>query len=1069
MNGTACHCAPTLPCGCCDGVTTLTPEPVANRPGLPALQRRVGTHGSFLASMQARLSTATVAGRDTDGQPLPDLRPLKGLTTRSTGDPALALLDAWATVGDVLTFYQERIANEGYLRTATERRSVLEMARLVGYALRPGVAATVYLAYTLDDNQKEPVTIPAGSRAQSVPDPDETAQTFETAEDMVARREWNNLQVRLSRPADVHFGNALTVETLQVEGVATNLKAGDRLLLLFSADASMAAVRTVARADTRFADQRTAVTLRPVVASPALVTAWAEGMWEFRSMIDGKVQVQAEALRVGQDLLRRATLGVGSPPLGWAAQVLGVFHDNAPTPLKDFLVNLGARMVAVADGDSPVPAAVTTPERFVAGLLRPAVPQVRNSLRLTRNLTDAFLALPDVGGSAVAAGTASSGYADAGTQLLVGFAPTLARSFYAAWSGARLDAGTSPLLAVHVFRSRSVPFGALAPGRPTEVVTGGGSGGGGVILKAAAGTPAAGDWDTAGDERNDNVFLDQSNDAVVPGSYALADTPTGFHVLRVADAAATPRTAYGISGPSTRLQFDGTEGWRDTAAQPTIAALRRTQLYVQSEPLHVLDEPLVDDVGGTEIALADLHRELKSGRWVVLSGERTDIPDVSGVTASELMMVSNVVHAQEPGVAGDRIHTTLTLATPTAYRYRRDTLRVHGNVVRATHGETRQEVLGSGNGALALQAFTLRQPPLTFVPAPTAEGAATTLQVRVNDVAWHETGSLAWLGPQDHGFAVFTDDAGVTHVAFGNGEHGARLPTGVQNVRAVYRNGIGRGGNVKAGQVTLLQTRPLGVKEVINPLRASGGADRETRDLARQNAPLSVMSLDRLVSVRDYADFTRRFAGIAKAKVLRTSDGVQQIVQLTIAGVDDAPIDRSSDLYRNLLEALHRWGDAELPLRVDPRDLKALVLSANVRLLPDFDWEAVAPVLRDALLETFGFARRALGQPALLCEAIATLQRVRGVSHVDVDAWGAISQTRIDADADGHLSARLLTQDEIVDAVRDIVDRVGGGPGGQPADVDVWPGGPERGVMRPAELAIFLPGVPDTLILNPLP
>jgi len=50
-------------------------------------------------------------------------------------------LDGWATVADVLTFYQERIANESYLRTAIERRSLLELARKIGYELRPGIAA----------------------------------------------------------------------------------------------------------------------------------------------------------------------------------------------------------------------------------------------------------------------------------------------------------------------------------------------------------------------------------------------------------------------------------------------------------------------------------------------------------------------------------------------------------------------------------------------------------------------------------------------------------------------------------------------------------------------------------------------------------------------------------------------------------------------------------------------------------------------------------------------------------------------------------------------------------------
>ena len=80
-----------------------------------------------------------------------DVPALRDLTTRSGGDFTIALLDAWAAVADVLTFYQERIANEAYLRTATERRSLVELANLIGYVPRPGVAASAYLAFTLDD------------------------------------------------------------------------------------------------------------------------------------------------------------------------------------------------------------------------------------------------------------------------------------------------------------------------------------------------------------------------------------------------------------------------------------------------------------------------------------------------------------------------------------------------------------------------------------------------------------------------------------------------------------------------------------------------------------------------------------------------------------------------------------------------------------------------------------------------------------------------------------------------------------------------------------------------------
>src|SRR5437773_6710890 len=114
--------------------------------------------------------------------------PLKGLTTRELNDPSIALLDAWATVADVLTFYEERIANEGYLRTATERRSILELARLVGYKLRPGVSSSVYLAYTLEDDAE--TTIPAGSRSQSLPGAGEQPQSFETSDLLIARAAW---------------------------------------------------------------------------------------------------------------------------------------------------------------------------------------------------------------------------------------------------------------------------------------------------------------------------------------------------------------------------------------------------------------------------------------------------------------------------------------------------------------------------------------------------------------------------------------------------------------------------------------------------------------------------------------------------------------------------------------------------------------------------------------------------------------------------------------------------------------------------------------------------------------
>jgi hypothetical protein len=194
-------------------------------------------------------------------------------------------------------------------------------------------------------------------------------------------------------------------------------------------------------------------------------------------------------------------------------------------------------------------------------------------------------------------------------------------------------------------------------------------------------------------------------------------------------------------------------------------------------------------------------------------------------------------------------------------------------------------------------------------------------------------------------------------------------------------------------------------------------------------------------------------------------------VYLTIAGVDDIPIDRSSDLYANLLASLRDLGDVDVPLRVDARERQALVLSTRIQLAPRYAWEPVSSAVRERLLDVFGFHRRALGQPALLCEVISATQNVPGVAYVDVDAFGGVPEMITDSivakDGSRVRTRRLLTQDDVAAAIAQIVTPITrNGVSQRPGDVEVWPGGMDEGGLRPAELAVFMPDVPDTLILN---
>jgi hypothetical protein len=1105
---------PTVACGCCAGTEAITPQSTANRPGLSALSYRVGTHATFLETMKARLSSHALGdpqvGAQGEGK-----RPLAGLTTRDNGDPSIALLDAWATVGDVLTFYQELIANEGYLRTATERRSVLELARLVGYSPRPGVAASTYLAYTIDANTQEEVLIPAGARVQSVPGPDELPQSFEASEDLKARAAWNRLVARKTAPQQ--WSTIQQSGKLYIKGSSTNLKANDPLLIDRGPGDPQLFRVTAVNADA--AADRTELGVAPWEGA----TATAIGFESVRAVAKQLIESAPEG-KAASRLVENLHVMSNVASCATDSREVGRFIDKETMPLLETLVenthgpapNLrkwmadaqqaltksreqAGRSIVEASEAAANNTEVPFSERLNALIRKPSRP-LTNSLQLPRALASSFRPTSDAGLKAL-------GLASPDLRASLGAAiETYAR------------ASPEPRLEVYALRLKAGVFGRNAPKRTRTISTG-----------EETQTEVIGEWPIVGyvgntlavkTESLDAVFLDGNYEGILPGSWLVLDAsavpvfpPNDFFVdpavfatgdkvlVARAQSVATKvaRAEYGMTGDSVRIGLD--RAWLRFTPQPVVEItealaaansfddplqpiydndyqiIRGSAIYAQSELLELADAPIESAVcdGASEEApleLDGLYRDLEPGRFVIVSGERSDIAETTGVLATEAVMITEVVHdvraadAAVPqgdskrsiALPGDRTHTFIRLDKPLSYCYRRDSLVIHGNVVKATHGETRVETLGGGDGSRALQSFTLKQSPLTYLAAPTAFGAASSLQVFVNDVRWHEEPSFVDLEATDHAFITRTDDSSKTTLTFGNGREGARLPTGTENIKAVYRNGIGKHGNVRAGQLSLLSTRPLGVKEVINPLRASGGADRETRDQARRSAPLAVMSLDRLVSTPDYADFARSFAGIGKADAVELSDGRRTVVHVTIAGTDDIPIDIGSDLFRNLRRALIDLGDPFQPVRIATRELLLLVISAGLRIDPDYRWESVVAEVRSRLLETFGFERRELAEDVSSSEVLSTIQSVRGIVYVDLDAFGALPSTTADAGAEE--GRRPLTPDETAEAITDIVQQ-------EPAPrVVAEPARVDPAGILPAQLAVLVPEVDATLILN---
>jgi uncharacterized phage protein gp47/JayE len=207
----------TSPCPCAQ---PQDPQVVSNPPGLPQISYRVDDFPGFRrALLRSLLDTDDQSGE----QAIAGWRPV-------AGDLGLQVLEWWAYLGDVLTFYNERIANESYLRTAQRPENVANLAALLGYQPAPAIAASGYVAALGGPgNAAEPLVIPAGMQLSSVATPDVASQTFEVDAQATFTGP-SNVPVTLPSDETLQFANGAP-NGVMLSGRVSGIKVGDRLLL----------------------------------------------------------------------------------------------------------------------------------------------------------------------------------------------------------------------------------------------------------------------------------------------------------------------------------------------------------------------------------------------------------------------------------------------------------------------------------------------------------------------------------------------------------------------------------------------------------------------------------------------------------------------------------------------------------------------------------------------------------------------------------------------------------------------------------------------------------------------
>jgi len=1034
-------------CGCCSGASVQTPQPRNNSLGLAAVPYRVGTWWSFNESMLARLSSS-------------DYPALANLKTRGSDDFTIALLDASAIVLDVLSFYQERLANEGYLRTAQQPRSLTELSRLIGYQPSPGVSASTYVAFTLKaapgeapDPTTASTTIPQGTQVQSVPPQGQKAQTFETAADIQAKADWNALPVQTSAPW-VAPGNLSAGATpgpggVYLSGTTTQLQVGDSLLILGVnretwPPGTQNPISAVTNANpAQFTVTGHGLSTGNQVSLQGFAAAYAtlNGEAYVVKVVDQNNFTLTELSGLSISTIDFGSYGGGgviAPSGEWGVVVLDKVCIDTANKLTYVAWNAPLPVAQSATlGSSPSVRVLNPSTRSaVRERFRPNDPvsAEQSAVSWQSGLLTELTVIPNLYGE----------YISLQQPPLMGMQAVPDSAFSSSpWTAAK----------VFAFRQKASLFGHNAP-NPNLFVTSSQTPANGLIGGAYPAFSWNSFWVNSSGAFPPEIDLDAPYAKAVAGSWFALVVKGAAQLYRVATAQAVSRSDFALSGKITRLT-------PDYALDPLLGSnsaftLLGTEVWLQSDQLTVAPQPLAYPLYGAVVDLQVLRPDLVGLEVIAIAGKRQKLAVAAGVTglsfipddgtapvpmnpgdvftltdptaliagalpfadwsqattplilsvedingrtgvaqAALSQFILTTSGASDPFVSEYALvsvvqgtpvpyaHTQIQLQAPLANCYERASTSVNANVALVTHGQSVSEIMGSGNASTPNQSFTLKQSPLTYVQAPTPTGRQSTLQVQVNGVAWTEVGSLYGAMQSQQVFDILNQSDGAVDVLFGDGDEGALLPTGQSNLLANYRISLGKSGNVPANTLTTLIDRPLGVSAVTNPEAATGGQDAQSLEDIRTNAPRSVLTLGRAVSLSDYENYAAGFAGITKAHAQWIPSGRSRGVFLTVAAVGGVALSADPTL-NNLIASLRNYGNPLIPITVQSFVETLFGFSADLQYDPSYQMPAVKAQVLQTLSTAFGFAQRNFGQGVSVDEISTVMQNVPGVVAVNV-------------------------------------------------------------------------------------
>jgi hypothetical protein len=294
------------------------------------------------------------------------------------------------------------------------------------------------------------------------------------------------------------------------------------------------------------------------------------------------------------------------------------------------------------------------------------------------------------------------------------------------------------------------------------------------------------------------------------------------------------------------------------------------------------------------------------------------------------------------------------------------------------------ELIGVSNGQVN-QTFQLAD-------APVISGSISLL---VGSINYSEVQYLIDFNGYDPVFSTYTNAAGTTFIVFGDNISG-RVPPNNAEIYATYRVGGGAEGNVATNTIRFVLTNAASGLSVLNKFvsgsndgSASGGADPESTDSIRINAPLSVRSLNRAVSLADYSSLVVQVSGVAKAIAIAD---VYSSVTVFFAPYGDKGVQidgvTPSTVFNTLEATVQEYLVDKIPANTtvtfQPPSYVPVLIDAAVTCLPQYKQSLVEADVNSIISELLAFDNVAFADRVTLQDVLAAISSVQGVAYAQI-------------------------------------------------------------------------------------